>query len=120
MGERAGPDRLGVRGQRLLSDRYEVVVSRPAEKALVRRIAPQHADRIRRAIEDLAGDPRPQGARRMRGTGAAEERRVAVGRDYRVVYRIEEPHPDHPEPEEGEPTGLVTVLAVGHRQGIYG
>lgn len=56
----------------------------------------------------------------MRGTGGTEEWRIAVGRDYRVVYRIEGPHPDHPEPDEEEPVGLVTVLAVGHRQGIYG
>lgn len=56
----------------------------------------------------------------MRGTSNLEDWRIAVGRDYRVVYRIEEPHPNYPEPEEGEPPGLVTVLAVGHRQGIYG
>ncbi len=56
----------------------------------------------------------------MRGTGGGEDWRIAAGRDYHIVYRIEEPHPDHPEPEEGEPAGLVTVLAVGHRQGIYG
>jgi len=100
---------------------YEVTVSRPAEKSLARRIAPERADRIRRAIEDLAGDPRPRGARKMRGTGrTAEDWRIAVGRDYRVVYRIEEPHPDHPEPAEGDLVGLVTVLDVGHRQGIYG
>lgn len=120
MGERPGQDRLGVRGRQLLSDRYGVVVSRPAEKALVRRIAPQHAGRIRRAIDDLAGDPRPRGARKMRGMGGAEEWRIAVGRDYRVVYRIEEPHPDHPEPAEGDLDGLITVLSVGHRQGVYG
>lgn len=62
----------------------------------------------------------------MRGTGtAAEEWRIAVGRDYRVVYRIEEPHPDQDQGQETEEEevfsqGLVTVLAVGHRQGIYG
>jgi len=39
--------------------------------------------------------------------------------DYRVIYEVEEPHPDYPEPEYGDPAGLVTVLVVGHRQGIY-
>lgn len=56
----------------------------------------------------------------MRGKGTAEEWRIAVGRDYRVVYRIEEPHPDHPDPDEGKPLGLTTVLEVGHCQGVYG
>lgn len=55
----------------------------------------------------------------MRGTGSTEDWRIQVG-DYRVVYRIEEPHPDYPEPTEDDPEGLVTVLAVGHRQGVYG
>lgn len=77
-------------------------------------------DRVLQAIGDLADDPRPRGAIKMRGTGAEEDWRVAVGRDYRVVYRVEEPHPDHPEPQQDDPTGLVTVLAVGHRQGVYG
>ncbi len=51
----------------------------------------------------------------MRGTDEGEWR-LRVG-DYRVVYRIEEPHPDH---AEADRDGLVTVLAVGHRQCIYG
>ena len=55
----------------------------------------------------------------MRGTGGLEDWRLRVG-DYRAVYRIEEPHPEHPDPEEGEPAGLVTMLEVGHRQGVYG
>ena len=98
---------------------HEVVIRRKAQKQLAR-VAAQDRDKVGAAAFGLSEDPRPPGARKMRGTGGAEDWRVAAGRDYRVVYRIEEPHPDHPEPEEGEPTGLVTVLAVGHRQGIYG
>jgi len=52
----------------------------------------------------------------MRGIGD-EEWRLRVG-DYRVVYRVEEPHPDPAVTETF--SGLVTVLTVGHRQGIYG
>lgn len=96
--------------------RYEVRVERAAEKALTRRrMLPNDAERIRRAIGALAEDPRPHPqSRELRGR---EGRRLRVG-DYRVIYEVEEPHPDHP--EEGDPAGLVTVLAVGHRQGIYG
>lgn len=56
----------------------------------------------------------------MRGKATTEEWRVAVGRDYRVVYRVEEPHPGHPESGQAKPPGLITVLYVGHRQGVYG
>jgi mRNA interferase RelE/StbE len=97
---------------------HEVVIRRKAQKQLAR-VQAQDRDRVGAAAFGLADDPRPPGARKMRGTGGEEDWRLRVG-DYRAVYRIEEPHPDHPEPEEGEPTGLVTVLAVGHRQGVYG
>lgn len=98
---------------------HEVLFSRRADKALdkfPRRIQ----DRIEATVDALVGDPRPQGSRKMQGRrGAGEYRRIAVGRDYRVVYRIGEPHPGYPEPGEEEAfEGLV--LSVGHRQGIYG
>jgi mRNA interferase RelE/StbE len=96
--------------------RYEVRVERAAEKALTRRMRPDDARRIRRAIGSLAEDPRPYPqSSALRGK---EGRRLRVG-DYRVIYEVEEPHPDHSEQREGEPAGLVKVLAVGHRQGIY-
>ncbi len=98
---------------------YELEFSRAADKALRKRIDRQHVPKIREAIEDLAGEPRPRGSRKMRGTGNTEDWRIGVG-DYRVVYRIEEPHPDDPEPENTDPEGLLTVLAIGHRQGVYG
>ncbi len=97
---------------------YEVGIRRKAQKQLAR-IQPQDRDRVGAAAFGLSDDPRPRGSRKMRGTGGTEDWRVAVG-NYRVVYRVEEPHPGYPEPEEGEPAGLVTVLAVGHRQGVYG
>ncbi len=96
--------------------RYEVRVERAADKALARRIRRDDAERVRRAIDGLARDPRPPQSSELRGR---EGRRLRVG-SYRVIYEVEEPHPDHPEPGEGEPAGLVKVLAVGHREGIYG
>lgn len=100
--------------------RYEVRVERAAEKALTRRMRPDDAERIRQAIGALADDPRPHPQSRQ--LSGQEGRRLRVG-DYRVIYEVEEPHPDYPEqpaPEEGDPAGLVKVLDVGHRQGIYG
>lgn len=44
----------------------------------------------------------------MRGTGHLEEWRIRVGKDYRVIYRVDD--------EARE----IVVLEAGHRQGIYG
>ncbi len=101
---------------------YEVLFARRADKALDK--LPQRVqDRVEAAVDLLAEDPRPpQRSRKMQGQraeGVGEDRRLRVG-DYRVVYKVEEPHPEYPEPDDGELAGLVTVLAVGHRQGIYG
>lgn len=97
--------------------RYEVRVERAAEKILTKRMQADDAERVRRAIGGLAEDPQPHS--QSIELRSREWRRLRVG-DYRVIYEVEEPHPDHPEPAEGDPVGLVTVLEVGHRQGIYG
>jgi mRNA interferase RelE/StbE len=47
-------------------------------------------ERVLRAIESLAEDPKPSGARKMRGTGNLGDWRIRVGRDYRVIYRIDD------------------------------
>lgn len=56
------------------------------------------------AIEDLAGEPRPQGSIQL--SGGDGECRIHVG-DYRIVYDIE-----HEEL-------LVLVLRIGHRREVY-
>ena len=97
---------------------HEVLLPRRVRKGMSR-FPRKDFDRMLRAMRELADDPRPRNSIKMRGTGGLEDRRIRVG-GYRAVYRIEEPHPDRPEPEEGEPAGLVMVLDVGHRQGVYG
>jgi mRNA interferase RelE/StbE len=85
---------------------YEIVFKRKARKGVVR--LPENLyERVTRAIDDLATDPRPRGAVKMRGTGQQEEWRVRVG-DYRIVYRVD---------DEGQ---KVVILAVGHRGSVYG
>ena len=64
-------------------------------------------DRVDRAIDGLAEDPRPRGAVKMRGTGKLEDWRIRVG-DYRIVYRVDD--------EARE----VLILAVGNRGSVYG
>ena len=86
---------------------YRIVVGRAAEKTLRKRIPPERGPQIRQTIGDLAADPRPRGAVKMRGTGQREEWRVRVG-DYRIVYRVD------------DGARKVIVLAVGHRGSVYG
>ena len=82
---------------------YRIIVERPAERYLRRRVAPIYAERLRRAIDDLAENPRPTGSRNLRGR---EGRRIRVG-DYRIIYEIDD--------EER----VVDVLQVGHRRDVY-
>jgi mRNA interferase RelE/StbE len=82
---------------------YRIIVERPAERYLRRRVAPIYDERIRRAIDDLADNPRPTGSRNVRGR---EGRRIRVG-DYRIIYEIDD--------EER----VVDVLQVGHRRDVY-
>lgn len=82
---------------------YTVQVLAPAARQL-RKLDPKSRRRIQAAIELLAENPRPPGAKKL--VGGAGEWRVRTG-DYRVVYEIH------------DNVLLVLVLAVGHRREIY-
>ncbi len=84
---------------------YTVRVERRAEKALRRRIHPQAVARIREAISALADDPYPRDSIKLTN---APGYRLRVGRDYRVLYLVDE--------EEK----VVSVTRIGTREGIYG
>ena len=86
---------------------YAVVLPRRVRRGMTRRLPEGAYRRVLAAIRDLAEEPRPRGARKMRGTGTEEEWRIRIG-DYRVVYRVDD--------EARE----VLILAVGHRGGVYG
>ncbi len=96
---------------------YEVIFTRRARKSMSR-FSRREYERVLRAIERLAENPKPTGARKMRGTGSLEEWRIRVG-DYRIVYRIEEYALDEDQNEE-DFAGRVIVLVVGHRGSVYG
>ena len=67
------------------------------------RVAPVYAERIRRAIDGLADDPRPTGSRNLRGR---EGRRIRA-ENYRIIYEIDD--------EER----VVAVLQIGHQREVY-
>jgi len=69
-----------------------------------RSIPQEDVRRILSRIDALAVEPRPPGCQKLAGQ---ERYRIRVGR-YRVIYEIKDDEL------------RVIVVAVGHRQGIYG
>ena len=80
---------------------YRVQVA-PAAVRQLRKLDPSARRRLLAAIELLAGQPRPAGAKKL--VGGDGEWRVRTG-DYRVVYEIRD--------------DVLLVVAVGHRRDIY-
>jgi mRNA interferase RelE/StbE len=83
--------------------RYRIELA-PAASRQLRKLDLAARRRIQVAIELLADDPRPPGAKKL--AGGEGEWRVRTG-DYRVVYEIR------------DQVLLVLVVAVGHRREIY-
>ncbi|HLY33156.1 MAG TPA: type II toxin-antitoxin system RelE/ParE family toxin [Jatrophihabitantaceae bacterium] len=83
---------------------YQIQVA-PAALRQVRKLDVTARRRVQAAIELLAIEPRPAGAKKL--AGGTGEWRVRTG-DYRVVYEIH------------DRVLVVLVVAVGHRRDIYG
>jgi len=86
-----------------MSDEYELLIRRPAEKE-IERLAPKIRRQITRRVLELASNPRPHDVKRLRGYEMTF--RVASG-EYRIVYEID------------DPARTVTVLTVQHRKDVY-
>lgn len=82
---------------------YRVEVA-PAALRQLKKLDPTARRRVQAAVELLAREPRPSGARKL--VGGDGEWRVRTG-DYRIVYEIQ------------DQVLLVLVVAVGHRREIY-
>ena len=83
-----------------MSYRIEV---RPAALLALRAIDHRDRGRIQGVIALLAENPRPPGARALRGRDGL---RVRVG-DYRIIYTVE------------DDVLLVVVVTLGHRRDVY-
>jgi len=81
---------------------YRIFILKRAQKELAKVIG-KDFDRIKRAIFELANNPRPPGCRKLTGRDGW---RIRVGK-YRVIYEIDEK-------EE-----VVIILHIGHRKDIY-
>ena len=82
---------------------YRIEVA-PAAVRQLRILDPAARRRVQAAIELLAHQPRPSGAKKL--AGGDGEWRVRTG-DYRIVYEVH------------DGVLLVLVVAVGHRRDIY-
>jgi mRNA interferase RelE/StbE len=82
---------------------YRVEVA-PAALRQLRKLDRAAQRRVQAAIELLATEPRPSGAKKL--VGGNGEWRVRTG-DYRVVYEVH------------DNVMLILAVAVGHRRGIY-
>ncbi len=82
---------------------YRIEVSATAERQL-KKLRRDDQVRVVRAVQNLAGDPRPLGCRKLQGH--ADVYRIRVGR-YRVLYSI-----------DGRRI-IVSVLKIAHRKDVY-
>nr|WP_205692863.1 type II toxin-antitoxin system RelE/ParE family toxin [Cellulomonas sp. IC4_254] len=80
---------------------YQVDI-RPAAVRALRKVDHQDRPRIQAAIALLAQDPRPPGARALRGRDGY---RVRVG-DYRILYTVD------------DGVLVVVVVTLGHRREV--
>jgi mRNA interferase RelE/StbE len=76
---------------------------RPAAVRGLRKLDPQIRPRIQGAIALLAQNPRPPGARPLRGRPGL---RIRVG-DYRIIYTVD------------DDVLVVAVITLAHRREVY-
>ncbi len=82
--------------------RYRIEL-RPAAVRALSKLDPQVRRRVQGAISLLADDPRPPGARSLRGRPGL---RVRVG-DYRIIYTVV------------DDKLLIVIVTLGHRRDVY-
>ena len=82
---------------------YQVLLERSAERDLGRLSSEVH-DRIIKAIQGLANNPRPSACRKL--VGSKNDWRIRVG-DYRVIYEI------------ADEIRIVRINRVRHRREVY-
>ena len=88
----------------MTAPRYTIEVVRRAQRE-IRKLSRANQERVRKAILDLAQDPRPEGARKLQGS-TEPLYRIRTG-DYRVIYEVQDDRL------------IVLVVRVRHRREAY-
>lgn len=81
---------------------YQLIIDKYAEKQLAK-IPPPDFNRIVKAIENLATNPRPHGYKKLTGRPGY---RIRIG-NYRVIYMIEDKQL------------TIFIIDIGNRKNIY-
>lgn len=81
---------------------YQLLIEKKAKKQLAKISEPEFS-RIVEAIEKLAFEPRPTGAKKLSGRDGY---RIRVG-NFRVIYNIQ------------DKKLVILVLEIGHRKDVY-
>jgi len=82
---------------------YTLVLKRSAEKELLA-LPKAQAFKVKAAIAELTGNPRPTGCKKI--SGSADDYRIRIG-NYRVVYSV------------SDAKVTVWVIKIGHRKDVY-
>jgi mRNA interferase RelE/StbE len=84
--------------------RYIIKIENRAKRQ-IRKLDPDTWQQIQKTIDKLAGNPRPQSSKRLKGKYKGLWR--ARSGNYRIIYEIK------------EQKLIVTVVSVDHRKNIY-
>ena len=82
---------------------YTVIIENKAQKEFLK-LSPPHDSSVKKGIDGLEKNPRPQGVKKLAGT--KDGYRVRIG-DYRILYTID------------DKKKIVTIYRIRHRREVY-
>lgn len=82
---------------------YTIIIESKAQKEFLK-LSPPHDNSIKKAIDKLEKEPRPQGTKKLSGTKDGYRVRVS---DYRILYTIDDQRK------------IVTIYRIRHRREVY-
>ncbi len=82
---------------------YTVIIENKAQKEFLK-LSPPHDSFVKKGIDGLEKNPRPQGVKKLAGT--KDGYRVRIG-DYRILYTID------------DKKKIVTIYRIRHRREVY-
>jgi mRNA interferase RelE/StbE len=82
---------------------YTIIIENKAQKEFLK-LPRSHIDSVKKAINNLEKEPRPQGSKKL--SGKDDGYRIRVG-DFRILYSIDDSRK------------LVTIYHIRHRREAY-
>lgn len=82
---------------------YTLIIENKAQKEFLK-LSPPHDSSVKKGIDGLENDPRPQGVKKL--TGTKDGYRVRIG-DFRILFTID------------DSKKIVTVYQIRHRREVY-